>query len=82
VVSDRRTPVTGARVTARLAWPGGEHAWCWAGDVPADACVRVGTIQALAPDLGPGAAGTLALALELRLPGGEVVANRYEARLS
>jgi beta-mannosidase len=65
VVSDLRAPVTGATVTACLAWPGGEHRWTWQGDVPADACVRVGTIQAVAPD----SPGSLTLDLELASDG-------------
>jgi beta-mannosidase len=81
VVSDLRAPVDGARLRARVAWPGGEHGWGWSGDVPADACVRVGTIQLLAPDLGPVPTGVLALELELTLPGGEVVTAHDEARL-
>ena len=62
VVSDLRTAVNGGRVTARLAWPGGGHSWTWEGDVPADGCVRIGTMQAVAPD-APGPL-TLDLALE------------------
>jgi beta-mannosidase len=77
VVSDRRVPLAGARVAATLSWPGGAHRWCWGGDIEADACVRVATIQAIAPR----AAGLLALDLALALPGGEVVTNRYEACL-
>ena len=61
VVSDLRTPVEGARVTARLSWPGGDETWRWEGDVGADACVRVGTVQAIAPD----AEGPLELELTL-----------------
>jgi beta-mannosidase len=61
VVSDLRTPLTGAVVRAALTWSGGEHQWAWTGDVPADACVRVGTIQAVAPDQP----GELRLDLEL-----------------
>ena len=79
VVSDLRTPVGGARVTARLSWPGGEHGWRWVGDVPGDACVRVGTIQAVVPQLGPAPAGPLALDLSLALPGGQTVTNHDEA---
>ena len=82
VVSDLRSAVDGAQVTAALTWPGGGHTWRWGGDVGPDACVRVGTIQAMAPDLGPDATGVLALDLELRLPDGEVVTNRYESRLA
>lgn len=81
VVSDLRRPVDDARVTAELSWPGGGHSWTWRGDVEADACVRVGTIQAVVPDIGRDAAGVLALDLRLRLPDGEVVTNRYETRL-
>ncbi|HEX6568125.1 MAG TPA: hypothetical protein VF015_03140, partial [Acidimicrobiales bacterium] len=81
VVSDRRTPIDDARVAATLSWPGGEHTWRWGGEVGADGCVRVGTIQAVVPDLGPDATGVLALDLELRLPGGEFVANHDESRI-
>jgi beta-mannosidase len=82
VVSDLRAAIDDARVTARLSWPGGEHTWRWRGDVGPDTCVRVGTIQAMVPDLGPDAAGDLALELELHLRGGEFVTNRYEARFA
>ncbi len=82
VVSDRREPVDDAQVTATLSWPGGEHTWRWGGDVGADDCVRVGTIQAIVPDLGPDATGVLALDLELRLSDGELVTNHDESRLT
>jgi beta-mannosidase len=81
VVSDRREPVTGAEVTAALTWPGGGHTWRWAGDVPADGCVRVATLQAVAP----AATGLLVLDLTLSVPGGpegpETVRNRDTACL-
>ena len=77
VVSDLRTPIAGGRVTARLSWPGGGHRWEWAGDIPADTCLRVGTVQALAP----GTAGDLTLDLEL--DAGDVkAANRYASRIT
>jgi hypothetical protein len=79
-VSDLRVAVDGARVTARLSWPGGGHSWRWTGDLDPDTCVRVGTIQALVPALGA-AGGVLALDLELVLPGRETVTNHDEARL-
>jgi hypothetical protein len=82
VVSDLRVPIDDARVTAVLSWPGGEHTWRWSGEVGADEVVRVGTIQAVVPDLGPDAAGVLALDLELLWPGGEVATNHDESRLA
>jgi beta-mannosidase len=82
VVSDLRTAIDDARVTAVLSWPGGEHTWRWRGQVGADECVRVGTIQAVAPDLGPDVTGVLALDLELLRPDAEVVTNHDESRLA
>jgi len=77
VVSDLRTPVNGGQVTARLTWPGGEHRWTWAGEVPADSCVRVGTVQAVAPD-APGP-----LALELAFESADVkVVNAYVSSIT
>jgi beta-mannosidase len=74
VVSDLRQPLEGARTTATLWWPGGEHRWRWQGDVPADDCVRVGTIQLVVPDC----AGDLVLDLDVEC-GDVVAANRYTA---
>jgi len=72
VVSDRRVAVDGATITARLAWSGGERTWRWGGAIPADSCVRIGTIEADAPDeLGP-------LTLDLTLDGPELATNRYQ----
>jgi beta-mannosidase len=72
VVSDLHRPLDGCEVAARLVWRGGEHSWRWGGDVAADSCVRIATIQAVAPDIvGP-------LTLELTLTGPEVATNRYE----
>jgi len=78
VVSDRRSAVEDAEVTAKLAWAGGDHAWRWQGGLPADSCERVGTLQLIVPD----APGPLALDVELLLPDGERVTNRYESRIS
>lgn len=51
VVSDLRRPLSGADLTAALRWPdGGTHEWTFGGDVPADDCVRVGTVQFVVPD--------------------------------
>jgi beta-mannosidase len=78
VVSDRRDPIDRAEVTAKLAWSGGDHAWRWGGEIPADTCARVGTLQLVVPD----APGPVGLDLELRLPDGEVVTNRYESTIA
>lgn len=54
VVSDLRTAIDGAVVEATVWWTGGEHTWRWGGDIPADGCVRVGTIDLVVPDVpGP-----------------------------
>jgi len=54
VVSDRRVPIEGAVVCATVRWADGSHTWRWTGDVPADSCVRVGTISVIVPDVpGP-----------------------------
>jgi beta-mannosidase len=77
VVSDRREAVERAEVTAKLSWSGGDNAWRWTGDVPADSCVLVGTLQTVVPD----APGPVVLELELRRPEGELVTNRYESTI-
>ena len=73
VVSDLREALDGCEVSARLTWADGEHTWRWGGDVPADSCVRVGTVQVVVPDVsGP-------LVLVLSLVAGDVrAANRYD----
>jgi beta-mannosidase len=78
VVSDLRVAIEEARVTARLEWPDGCHEWRWSGDVPADACVRVGTIQAVVPE----ADGPLRLDLGLHLSRRNVIVNRYESTIA
>ncbi|MBV9953223.1 MAG: hypothetical protein JO291_14815, partial [Acidimicrobiia bacterium] len=74
VVSDLRTPLDGVTVRAELTWTGGSHRWSWQGDVGADECLRVGTLQFVIPDVsGP---------LELRLTldaGDHSATNHYEA---
>jgi hypothetical protein len=77
VVSDLRTQVDDAEITARLSWAdGGRRDWRWRGDVPADGCQRVGTVQIVVPD----APGPLELTLVCRV-GDDVVDNRYEATI-
>jgi beta-mannosidase len=74
VVSDRRSAIDGATVSAVLSWPAGDQGWRWRGDIPADACVRIGTIQLVVPD----APGPLVLDLDL-VAGDDAVTNRYES---
>jgi beta-mannosidase len=77
VVSDLRTPVEDAEITAQLCWAGGERSWRWRGDIPADGCQRVGTMQIVVPD----ASGPLVLTLACRHDG-EQADNRYDATIS
>lgn len=83
VVSDLRQPLTGATLRAELQWPGGHRAWAFTGDVPADACVRIGSVQITLPAHGEGA---ISLRLCLRWQGdprserGEAT-NHYDAWL-
>lgn len=76
VVSDRRRDLSG-RVDVTLDWTGGRHEWTFEGDVPADSCVRVGTIQFEAPD----APGDLVLSLSGRV-GDDEVTNDYRSTIS
>jgi hypothetical protein len=62
-------------VAAKLTWPGGEHLWRWTGDVPADACVRVGTLQFVVPETE----GALSLALVLHHPPSTIIRNDDES---
>jgi beta-mannosidase len=82
VVSDLRTPLDGVVAHAHLSWPGpgGEHEWRWQGDVPADDCVRVGTIQFVVPDAADGS--ELVLALETTGPAVARATNRYTTRIT
>ncbi|MDP1819073.1 MAG: hypothetical protein Q8K58_04165 [Acidimicrobiales bacterium] len=76
VVSDLRTPIEGAEVTARLTLPGAERTWRWTGDLPADACERVGTVSLGVPAMpGP-------VTLELVCHYGDAVTdNRYDSAI-
>jgi beta-mannosidase len=77
VVSDRREPLAGLTVTAELAWSGDRHRRAWTGDVPADACVRIGTLSFVVPD----APGALTLDLTCEGPGVHAT-NRYESAIA
>ncbi|MHB1931023.1 MAG: glycoside hydrolase family 2 protein [Acidimicrobiales bacterium] len=80
VVSDRRRELLGAVVDACLGWEGGgERRWRFTGDVPADACVAVGSIVWDVPSDIP--AGRLTLDLDLRHPDARAQAS-YSTRLA
>ena len=66
VVSDRRHPIEDVVVTATVSWTGGSHEWRWGGAVPADGCVRVGTMSVVVPDV----AGELRVEATLAADGG------------
>ena len=74
VVSDLRTQVDDAEINATLTWEGGRRRWRWNGDVPADGCERVGTIQIVVPE----APGPFVLSLTCA-HGDEQADNRYDA---
>jgi beta-mannosidase len=76
VVSDLRTPVPGAQVSATLSWPGAQRQWHWEGDIDADSCVRVGSVEVEAPST-PGA-----LRLDLKLvAAGVTAASGYDSEI-
>ena len=77
VVSDLREPLAGLRVEVRATWAGGHHTWRFAGEVDADACVRVGTVQLVVPD----APGPLELDLRLLDEDGRAVADNLDRTL-
>ncbi len=75
VVSDLRRDLGACVADASLSWEGGMRRWRWLGDVPADCCVRIGTIEMVVPD----AAGELRLDLELSGPADAT--NSYVTRI-
>ncbi len=77
-VSDLRRPLGGAVARAVLRWPGGEQAWRYTGDVPADSCVRIGRIEHTLPAAAE--PGPLSLELTLQWDGGQV-ANAYTSEV-
>jgi len=77
VVSDLRQPLEQGVVTARVTWNGGEHSWHWGGDIPADSCIRIGTLQLVVPD----ARGSLVVDVALNAVG-HTPTNRYESTIT
>jgi beta-mannosidase len=76
-VNDLRADIDPAVVDVVASWAGGERRWRFGGDVPADECVKVGTISLSIPEtLG-------ALTIELTLTAGEIKArNRYSTAVT
>ena len=93
VVNDLLEDLAGAVVEAKLAWPGGGRKWLFGGNVAANSCSFVGTINARLPQLASLEADTgsnaaegplwpLELNLELRWGSPPHSAfNRYESQL-
>ena len=51
MVSDARISYSDMITTVHLSWEGEvRRTWSWEGDIPADECVRVGTISMEVPD--------------------------------
>ncbi len=78
-ISDLRYRLTDAVVSAVLRWPGGRHAWRFAGEVTADSCVRIGRVDWTVPESA--VPGPISLDLSLRWDGGQV-ANSYSSRVA
>ncbi|MEX2292373.1 MAG: hypothetical protein WD691_01195 [Acidimicrobiales bacterium] len=76
VVSDLRSSMEGAEITAKLRWSTGSRDWHWQGDIEADSCERVGSISAVVPH----DAGDLTLDLRCTHPDlSGPVTNSYES---
>ncbi len=76
VVSDLRQPIEQVTLDAILTDPSGRHVFSWGGDIPADSCIRVGTIEWPVPVSW----GEVALELQLTGPGLDVT-NRTTTQL-
>ena len=70
-VNDLRVDVDPAVVEVVASWGGGERRWRFGGVIPADDCVKVGTIALSIPDtLG-------ALTFDLTLTSGDIKARNH-----
>jgi beta-mannosidase len=76
-VSDERVDRTGAIVLATMSSPLGTRTWRWQGDVPADSCARIGTLEWTVPT-SPGP-----VVFDLRLTHDDtVITNRYTSHIT
>jgi beta-mannosidase len=70
-VNDLRIDVDPAVVDVVASWAGGERRWRFGGVVPADECIKVGTISLSVPDtLG-------ALTIDITLTAGHIKATNH-----
>jgi beta-mannosidase len=77
VVNDLRVAVDPAVIDIHARWAGGEQRWRFGGAIPADDCVRVGTLEIEVPDTLGG------LTLDLTLTAGDVTAtNHYHSAVT
>jgi hypothetical protein len=72
VVSDLRSSLHEATVTAAVRWPGGGHEWTWRGDIEADSCALVGSVSLIVPQT-PGE-----MVLDITLDAGDVMATNRD----
>ncbi len=50
VVNDTRESISSARVDAMFDWAAGSHRVAFAGEIPPDSCVKVGTVELVVPE--------------------------------
>jgi beta-mannosidase len=77
VVSDLRRPLEEAAVRARATWSSGTREWTFAGDIAADACVRVGRVAFPVPP----SPGPLRFDFEVHHADLDVVVTSYETTI-
>lgn len=78
-ISDLRNPLIDTRVAAVVAGAGTRLEWTWEGEVAADECTRIGSVEFTVPNTD---SNSDAIVLDLTLECGDVVAtNRYEAAI-
>ena len=77
VVNDLRRTLSALQVSGTVSWAGGQARTGWTGDVPADSCIRIGTLRATLPD------GTGPVHVSVTLDGDGITArNSYETEVA
>ena len=77
VVAERPPALLAPGDTVAIDVHVGHHTWRWQGDVPADECIRIGTVSAMVPN----APGAMDLDLEL-ICDDVAVTNRYRSTIT